>query len=42
MSWARRRRRAAGKSDAELAAIAEINSLADRPAFLAWKRRRRP
>jgi hypothetical protein len=32
---------AAGKSEAELNAIAEINRLADRPAFLAWKRSNR-
>jgi hypothetical protein len=32
---------AAGKTGAELAAIAEINALADRPAFLAWKRANR-
>jgi hypothetical protein len=32
---------AAGKSDAELNAIVEINTLADRPAFLAWKRANR-
>jgi hypothetical protein len=32
---------AADQSDAELNAIAEINSLADKPAFLAWKRANR-
>jgi hypothetical protein len=31
----------AGQSGAELTAIAEINSLADKPAFLAWKRANR-
>jgi hypothetical protein len=32
---------AAGKTVAELNAIAEINALADKPAFLAWKRSNR-
>jgi hypothetical protein len=32
---------AAGKSQPELTAIAEINTLPDRPAFLAWKRANR-
>jgi hypothetical protein len=32
---------AAGKSSAELAAIGEIDALADRPQFLAWKRANR-
>ncbi len=30
-----------GQSAAEFAAIAEINALADKPAFLAWKRANR-
>jgi hypothetical protein len=33
--------RAAGQSAAEFAAIAEINALEGKPAFLAWKRERR-
>ncbi|MFI4989111.1 MAG: ERF family protein [Alphaproteobacteria bacterium] len=32
---------AAGQSGAEFGAIAEINALADKPAFLAWKRSNR-